>query len=174
MGHLFCFDAASGKVLWSHDLRSEYKVRMPIWGFASAPLVEEDLLIVQCGGEHACLVAFDKRTGAERWKSLDDRASYSAPIVINQAGRRVLVCWTGDNVVGLNPSRARSYWQQPFKPTRMVIGIATPVVDHDRLFVSCFYDGSLMLKLQSRPAGSRVRSGGAWGPTSSIPIACTP
>jgi hypothetical protein len=29
----------------------------------------------------------------------------------------------------------------------MVINIGTPVLDRDRLFVSCFYDGSLMLKL---------------------------
>ena len=157
MGHLFCFEAASGKILWSHQLAEEYRVRMPIWGLASAPLVEGDLLIVQCGGEQACIVAFDKRTGAERWKALDDRASYSAPIMIEQAGRRVLVCWTGDNVVGLEPKSGELFWQHPFKPTRMVIGIGTPVVDRDRLFVSCFYDGSLMLKLAAdRPAVSEV------------------
>jgi outer membrane protein assembly factor BamB len=153
MGHLFCFDAATGQILWKHQLVDEYKVRMPIWGLASAPLVEQDLLIVQCGGENACLVAFDKRTGAERWRALDDRASYSSPIMIQQAGRRVLVCWTGDNVVGLNPQTGETYWKEAFKPTRMVIGIATPVVDRDRLFVSCFYDGSMMLKLnEDRPA----------------------
>src|SRR6266550_1690708 len=28
MGHLFCFDAASGSVLWSKDLAQEYKIRM--------------------------------------------------------------------------------------------------------------------------------------------------
>jgi outer membrane protein assembly factor BamB len=157
MGHLFCFDAASGQIIWSHRLTDEYKVRMPIWGLASAPLVEQDLLIVQCGGEHACIVAFDKRTGEERWKSLDDRASYSAPIMIEQAGRRVLVCWTGDNVVGLNPRSGELYWKHPFTPTRMVIGIGTPAVDRDRLFVSCFYDGSLMLKLgEDRPTVHEV------------------
>ena len=86
MGHLFCFDAASGKVLWNKDLNAEYKIRMPIWGIAASPLVENDLVIVQVGGEGACLVAFDKRTGAEGWRALDDNASYSAPI-IDRAGR---------------------------------------------------------------------------------------
>lgn len=157
MGNLFCFDAANGNVLWTHDLNKEYRVRMPIWGLAASPVVEGDLLIVQCGGEHTCLVAFDKKTGQERWKALDDRASYSAPIVIQQAGRRVLVCWTGDNVVGLDPQTGQVYWQHPFQPTRMVIAIATPVVDADRLFVSCFYDGSLMLKLhQDKPEVSQI------------------
>jgi outer membrane protein assembly factor BamB len=148
MGHLFCFGAAKGKVLWKKDLSAEYGIRMPIWGIAASPLVEKNLLIVQIGGKDgACLVAFDKVSGAEKWRALDDDASYSAPIVIEQAGHRVLVCWTGNNVVGLNPMSGEVYWKHPFKPTRMVISIVTPVVDRDRLFVSSFYDGSLMLKL---------------------------
>ena len=111
-------------------------------------MVDKDLVIVQIGGEdNACLVAFDKRTGEERWRALEDNASYSAPIIIEQAGKRVLVCWTGDNVAGLDPATGKVYWQHPFKPTRMVINITTPVVDNNRLFVSSFYDGSLMLKL---------------------------
>ena len=61
MGHLFCFDAATGKVLWSKDCNTEYKIRMPIWGIAASPLVDGDLVIVQIGGEGACLVAFDKK-----------------------------------------------------------------------------------------------------------------
>jgi outer membrane protein assembly factor BamB len=135
----------------------EYKIRMPIWGIAASPLIEDDLLIVQIGGEKACLVAFDKTTGQERWKALDDNASYSAPIVIEQAGRRVFVCWTGDHVVGMNPKSGEVYWQQPFKPTRMVISIATPVVDANRLLVSSFYDGAMMLKLATdRPDAEQV------------------
>ncbi len=149
MGHLHCFDAATGEVAWQKDLYTEYKIEMPIWGIAASPLVEGDLVIVQIGGESACLVAFDKRTGEERWRALADRASYSAPIMMEQAGRRVLVCWTGDNVVGLDPSSGEVFWKHPFTPTKMVISIATPVVDADRLFVSSFYDGSLMLKLHS-------------------------
>ncbi len=70
MGNLFCFDAATGKPLWSKDCNAEYKIRMPIWGIAAAPLVDGDLVIVQIGGEDACLVAFDKKTGEERWRAL--------------------------------------------------------------------------------------------------------
>jgi outer membrane protein assembly factor BamB len=148
MGHLHCFNAADGKILWVKDLNELYKIRMPIWGISASPLVDKDLVIVQIGGEdNACLVAFDKQSGEERWRALDDQASYSAPIIIEQAGQRVLVCWTGDSVAGLDPATGKVYWQHPFKPTRMVINITTPVVDGDRLFVSSFYDGSLMLKL---------------------------
>jgi outer membrane protein assembly factor BamB len=158
MGHLHCYDATDGKVLWAKDLNTEYKIRMPIWGIAASPLVDRDLVIVQIGGEeNACLVAFDKVSGQERWRSLGDNASYSAPIVIEQAGKRVLVCWTGEHVVGLDPASGKPYWEHPFKPTRMIINIATPIVEKDRLFVSSFYDGSLMLKLLAdRPAVEQI------------------
>ncbi|MBI3837858.1 MAG: PQQ-like beta-propeller repeat protein [Planctomycetia bacterium] len=153
MGHLFCLEADSGKVLWSKDCLDQYKIRMPIWGIAASPLVENDVLIVQIGGEGACLVGFDKRSGEERWRALDDDASYSAPIVIEQAGRRVLVSWTGENVVGLNPKSGEVFWKHPFKPAKMVINIATPVRDKDRLFFTSFYDGALMLELKSDQLG---------------------
>ena len=147
MGHLHCFDAASGRVLWKKDLDELYSIRMPDWGIAAAPLVYRDLLVVQAGGENACLVAFNKRTGEQVWTALDDRASYAAPIIIQQAGRDVLIAWTGDHVAALEPLTGKVLWQHPFRPTRMVINIATPVVDGSRLFVTSFYDGSLVLKL---------------------------
>ncbi len=148
MGHLFCFDAANGNILWQKDLFREYKIQMPQWGIASSPLVEGDLLIIQVGGEgEACLVAFDKNTGQEKWRALKDKASYSAPIVIEQAGKRVLVCYTGDNVVGLDPQTGKVHWQYPFPPRQGVIGISSPVVTRGNLFLTNFFDGSLMLKL---------------------------
>lgn len=149
MGHFNCLDAANGRVIWSRDLNADYKIQMPIWGIASSPLIEGDLVIVQIGGEeNACLVALSKKTGKEAWRALGDRASYSAPIVIEQAGRRVLVCYTGDNVVGLDPKTGKTFWSYPFPPKRMVIGIATPVPHKNMLFLSNFFDGSLLLKLR--------------------------
>jgi outer membrane protein assembly factor BamB len=148
MGHLHCLDA-DGKVVWQHDLQAEYKARIPIWGIAAAPLIDGELLIVQVGGrDGACIMAFDKRTGAERWRALDDNTSYSAPIIIQQAGRRVLVCWTGENVAGLDPASGKVFWKHPFKPARMIINVPTPVVEGDRLFLTAFYDGALMLRLR--------------------------
>ncbi len=150
MGHLHCFDAPSGEVLWKRDLNKEYEIRMPIWGIAAAPLIEDDLVILHIGGKgNACLVALEKTTGRERWRTLEDGASYSAPIVVEQAGRRVLVCVTEQRVVGLDPLTGKLHWRHPFKPTRMTITIATPVLHNGYLFVTSFYDGALLLKLAS-------------------------
>ena len=148
MGHLHCFDAFTGDIVWKRDLNTEYNINMPIWGIASAPIIEGENLIVQIGGKpNACIVAFDKETGAEKWKALDDNASYSAPIVITQAGKRVLVCWTGANVAGLNPQTGEVYWLYPFPPESFEIAIATPIFDQNELFVTEFRQGSLLLKV---------------------------
>ncbi len=149
MGHFFCFNAATGEIHWQKDLNEEYKIQMPIWGISAAPLIEEDLVIVHIGGEKkASVVAFDRVTGAQKWKALPDQASYAAPIVIEQAGKRVLVCYTGDNVVGLDPATGRVYWRQKFPPREMVIGIATPVFYEDKLLLTNFFDGSMLLSLR--------------------------
>jgi outer membrane protein assembly factor BamB len=148
MGHLFCLNSESGTVVWSRDMNKEYAIEMPVWGIASAPLIEGGLLIVQIGGsDRACVVALDPKTGQEKWRALDDKASYSAPIVIEQAGRRVVVVWTGDNVTGLNPMTGETYWTYPFEQAQMVINIANPVPHGDHLFMTSFFDGSLLLKL---------------------------
>ncbi|MCY4404188.1 MAG: PQQ-like beta-propeller repeat protein [Candidatus Poribacteria bacterium] len=148
MGHLHCYDAATGEIKWKKDLNSEYNINMPIWGIACAPIIDENLVIVQIGGKpEACVVAFDRKTGEEKWKALSDNASYSAPIMITQAGKRVLICWTGHNVAALDPQTGDVHWKYPIPPTRWEIGIATPIVKNNQLFVTNFYEGAYLLEL---------------------------
>lgn len=162
MGHFHCLDSATGKVHWRHDLDAEYQIsksnRMPIWGIASSPLIYNNLVIVHIGAmKDASIVAFDKRSGDEVWRALNDRAQYSAPILIEQAGQRVVVCWTGDAVAGIDAESGKVHWRHTMTPRNMPIGIATPLINNGRLFVTSFYDGSLMLKLQQdKPAVSKI------------------
>ncbi len=149
MGHMHCFNALSGEVLWKKDLDQLLSIEMPIWGIAGAPLIVEDLVVLQIGGKDACIVALDAKTGKQRWTALSDRASYSAPVLVQQAGQQVIVCWTGDSVSGLEPKTGKVHWRYPFGPTKMPIGVATPIMADDQLFVTSFYDGSLMLRLFS-------------------------
>ena len=155
-GRIHCLQAEDGTIVWQRDLDLDYEIRgdgdqetrMPIWGIAAAPLVVGDVLILHIGGrDGACVVGLDKRTGAELWRALDDRAQYSAPVLVRQAGKQVVVVWTGDSVAGLAPQTGEVYWRFPFAPINMPIGIATPIIQGDLLFVTSFYDGSLMLRL---------------------------
>ncbi len=165
MGNLFCLDAKDGKVLWEKELGKEYKIRMPMWGLACSPIIEGEVLIVVAAAEKACVVGLDKRTGGEKWRALDDMGQYSTPIVIEQGGRKVVVVWTGENVAGLDPQTGEVYWKQPMKVVQMPIGIATPIVGRhaklgEVLYVSSFYDGSMLLRLtkdaDGKPATEQV------------------
>lgn len=153
MGHLKCFKAADGTKVWEHDCDSEYRIsqdrRMPIWGIAASPLIYENLVIVHLGAVDASMVAFDKKTGKEIWKSMNDRGQYSSPILIKQGQSDVCIIWTGDHIAGLNPRTGKVFWKVPMKPRNMPIGIATPLLHQNQLFVTSFYDGSMMLKLSS-------------------------
>ena len=148
VGHLRCLNAATGELVWKKEPGVDYEPDLPIWGIAAAPLVEGELLIAQIGVPGGgCLIAWDRRTGEERWRALDDPASYSAPIVIDQAGKRVLVCWAGDHVAGLNPETGEVYWKLATPRSKEVINVPTPAISGDRMFLTSVYDGSYMLRL---------------------------
>lgn len=147
-GHLRCLDAATGTLKWKKEPKIDYENDPPGWGIAAAPLIEGNLVITQLGAiPGGCLVAWDKITGEERWRALDDQPSFSAPIIIQQAGQRVLLCWTGENLVALNPQTGEVHWKQPAPPKKMVINVPSPVVDGNRVFLSSFYDGARMFQL---------------------------
>lgn len=147
MGDLFCFDAVNGKVLWQKDLNKKLEIRMPTWGISATPILVDNKIILQISGSNnACIVAFDKNTGVEIWRNLDDIAGYSSPILIEKSGKRVVVFWTEDSLCGLNPETGEVYWRHPWK-VGSGMTISTPVLYRDYIFVSCFYSGSLLIKL---------------------------
>jgi outer membrane protein assembly factor BamB len=148
MGHLFCFDAASGDVVWEKYLPSDFGTEVPNWGMAGAPLVDGEQLIVLAGGKPgAMVVSFDKRTGAERWRALEGKEpGYCAPVILDIAGRRQLIIWHPAAVVGLDPATGAVLWEQPFA-VQAGMTIATPRTVGNRLFVTGFYSGPLMIDL---------------------------
>jgi len=154
VGHLHCYDAATGKVLWKRNLTSDYKIRMPRWGIAASPIVVGHLLILQIGGsDGACIIGLDKRTGAERWRALEDDASYVAPIMVQQASKRVLVCYTSDNLVGMDPKTGKVYWSYAMPGSKWPISVSTPVVykagQDQVIFTTNAHVGSALVKLES-------------------------
>ena len=149
-GQARCLEAKSGAVVWKKDYQSELQISMPIWGVSASPLPYKDTLILQIGGApNACVVAVNQSDGAVRWRALSDRAQYSTPILVEQSGKAVVIVWTGDSVVGINPDTGDTYWRRVWKPKNMPIGVATPVIRGNRVFFTSFYDGSLMLELTS-------------------------
>jgi outer membrane protein assembly factor BamB len=162
-GWLHCLDAKTGAILWKRDLETDFQIDMPIWGITAAPLVEGNLLLLHIGGKNgACIVAVDKTTGKDAWQALNDRGQYSTPLVVDQGGQRVAICWTGDSVTGLAVKTGEKLWRHEWKPRNMPIGVATPVKSGNEVFFTSFYDGSLLLKLSGAKSGEQPAAEKVW------------
>ena len=161
-GRLFCFDVATGAVVWRKDYVEDYDTSVPVWGTASAPLVDGDRLIALVGGEpDALIVAFDKRTGEEVWRALPTTAEmgYAHPVIYEAGGVRQLIVWHPTALASLNPVTGEVYWEQPWE-AGMGLTVATPVRSGDYLLVSQFFNGSMMMRLsQDRPAATMLWRG---------------
>ena len=151
MGKLLCLDAAKGTVIWSKDLVADCKAPVPMWGFAASPLIDGDKLFCLVGGEDSVVVAFDKKTGDEKWHALSvgkgNQIGYCPPVIYTFGGKRQLIIWHPESVNGLNPDNGEVYWLQPFA-VRANLTIPTPRQDGDRLFLTSFYNGAMMLKFE--------------------------
>jgi outer membrane protein assembly factor BamB len=153
-GHLFCLDASTGAVLWSRELTKAYDTKTPLWGFAGHPLLDGDKLICLVGGSNSTVVAFDKKSGKELWRNLTAKEpGYAPPTLIEAGGKRQLIIWHPESVNSLDPGTGKLYWTEPFK-SRTGLSIATPRQDGDTLFITAFYDGSLMLRLKASEPGA--------------------
>ncbi len=147
VGHLHCLSAATGKVLWSKDLKTDHRAEQPTWGFASMPVVHGDKLIVHAGMKPGgCYVAYHRKTGEEIWRSGDDPTGYGTPIVIRHAGGEQLVGWTPEHIVGMSLDNGKLLWQQPYKVTYGVT-ITTPIFHNNTVLVCGYWEGSKAIRL---------------------------
>ena len=156
-GNLCCLDAAGGKLLWSHDFKKDYGIKAPVWGFAGHPLLGGNRLICLVGGAGSVAVAFDKDTGKEIWRALSAaEPGYCSPVIYQAGGKRQLILWHPEAANSLDPETGEVYWSVPFK-SGSGMTLATPRKLGDLLFFTCFYSGSLMLRLDSaKPAATTV------------------
>jgi len=105
------------------------------------------------------VVALDKNTGREIWRALSAREpGYCSPVIFQAGGVRQLIVWHPESVNSLDPETGKVYWSlNSQEPVRAGMTIATPRQWDDLLFLTCFYNGSWMLRLDaSKPAAATV------------------
>src|SRR5581483_6791865 len=153
MGDLLCLQADSGKVLWAHNFPRDYHLsKPPVWGWAAHPLLVGDRLICLVGGTNSAVVAFHKDTGKELWRALTaEEIGYAPPVIYTIHGQRHLIIWHPDAVSGLDPENGKLLWSQHYpvggEPKRPEVTIAMPRLEDDKLFLTCFYQGSMLLQI---------------------------
>ncbi|MEQ1843933.1 MAG: PQQ-binding-like beta-propeller repeat protein, partial [Verrucomicrobiales bacterium] len=149
-GHLFALDAAKGSVVWKRDLVKDLGVKIPEWGFASSPLVEGNLLILNVGDFGT---AVDKASGKVVWTNGKGSAGYSSAVPFTYGGKRYVSMATLQHVAGIEVVTGTVAWKHPWK-TEYDINAADPVIHGDQIFISSGYEhaGALLQLTKSDPS----------------------
>jgi outer membrane protein assembly factor BamB len=149
---LQCLRVSDGEVVWRRDYVKEFGTVMPTWGIAGAPVVDGERLIAIVGGQpDAKVVAFDKRTGKEKWRALagTTEQGYSQPVITTHGGKRMAIVWHAGALTALDPETGKTVWEQEFK-INLAVALGTPVVAQGKVLVSAFYNGSLLMDLAGK------------------------
>jgi hypothetical protein len=120
-------------------------------------LVDGDRLYTLAGGEGSAVVALNKHTGEELWRALStEEVGYSPPMIHELAGKRQLIVWLSEALYGLDPATGKEYWKAEYPQgvpvQRPSVNIITIKAIEDLLFVSTFYHGPMMLKVDESGA----------------------
>ncbi len=77
-GVLLCLDASTGQTIWQRNMTEDTEVSVPMWGYASSPLVTDKLVIVFSGApDEKSVLAYDRVSGVLIWTAGKGSHSYS-------------------------------------------------------------------------------------------------
>jgi outer membrane protein assembly factor BamB len=134
--------------VWQKNLVRDYRAEVPLYGFASPPLVDGERLITMVGGQGQAVVAFDRQAGKELWKAESaSEPGYCAPLLRTLGGKRQIVVWHAAGLAGLEPESGKLLWSV-HHPVAAGMAISTPAIEGNHLAVSSQYEGVLMLEFK--------------------------
>jgi outer membrane protein assembly factor BamB len=140
LGELRCLDEATGRVVWRINILEDNGASLLQWGTAGSPLIVGETVVVLPGGPNGrSVVAYDRRTGARVWSSLDDRAGYASPMLVTIAGVPQVLVFSATRLMGLTPDRGEVLWSYPWS-TQFDVNAGQPLlIGENRVFISSGY-----------------------------------
>ena len=139
-GELRALEEKSGRTIWRTNILKDAGAETLHWGMSAAPLIVDGTVVVlPGGGKGQSVVAYHRATGQRAWAALDDRASYSSPMLVELAGVRQLLVFTASRLVGLATDGSQVLWEFPWK-TQYDVNASQPLLlGPDRVFISTGY-----------------------------------
>ena len=115
-GLMHCLNPSTGALIWERDLAKDAARQPLMWGFASSPLIVDDLMIVYAGGaDDKGVFAYDAKTGEPRWSVPAGDHSYSSPQRATIAGRDVVLMLTNTGISAIDPAVGKNIWSYDWK-----------------------------------------------------------
>ncbi len=109
-GKLLCLDAAGGGKIWSQDIMVDSEATLPVWGFASSPLIAQGVVMVFAGGPSKSVVGYDAATGKFLWAAGEGKLSYSSLQLARIDGVEQALLVSGDGLTAFAPKDGAVLW----------------------------------------------------------------
>jgi outer membrane protein assembly factor BamB len=166
-GDLYCININTHKPVWNKNVWTDFGGdRLPMWAIAQCPLIYGDLLIVAPQAPQAGVIAYEKLTGQEKWKTpflgTTGFNGYVSPSIVKVGQEDHLVTITaspgrsggGGKVIGIAPLTGKILWE--YTNFSCWIPVANAVdAGQGRLLITGSYNaGSVMLKVTKKDDGS--------------------
>jgi outer membrane protein assembly factor BamB len=164
MGELHAISVKTRKPSWQKNIWKDFGggAELPRWAIVQNPLIYGDSLIVAPQTPEAGVVAYDKLTGALKWKSpaLSGIPGYVTPSIVKVGGEDHLVMITAavgrgrsardGSVNGLDPRSGKVLWT--YSGWQCIIPVPQAVdAGQDRVLITGAYGaGAVMLKVDKK------------------------
>lgn len=103
---VFAFDL-DGKQLWTKSVGSGTYY----WGVGCSPILYKNMLIVNASTESGALIALDKSSGSEIWKTEGIKDSWSTPAIVPLPGGKTELVVSGSmKILGFDPDTGKELW----------------------------------------------------------------
>ncbi len=165
-GDLACIDGANGKVIWSYKASELNKGTYGTWGIAESLLIDGEKIYFSPGGPETMMIAINKTTGDIIWKSvsLNDKPGYASPILVNYAGKKMVIGVSLGHIFGVDVSNGAILWNvahelssDPDLRRWELIKCTTPLYKDGMVYVTGGYDtGGMMVKIADNGKGASV------------------
>jgi outer membrane protein assembly factor BamB len=119
-GRLNCLDAATGKVIWSRDVVADSGAKVPIWGFASSPLVLEGVVTVFAGNPaDKGVMAYHAATGEPAWSGGKGGHGYSSTQRARLGGMDQVLVTSDFGLTAYHPTSGKVLWEHGWSTSGM-------------------------------------------------------
>ncbi|MFT7641646.1 MAG: outer membrane protein assembly factor BamB [Pirellulaceae bacterium] len=149
---VFCFDL-DGKQLWQASVGDGTNG----WGSGTSPLLYKDLVIINASVESGSLVALDKMTGEEKWRTKGINSSWNTPVLVPGNEKNELVVSISNHVVSVDPDTGEELWR-----AEGVHRYCCPSVVYHKDVVYVIGGGHTSLAVKIGGSGDVTQSHGIW------------